>query len=122
MDKQKIFSGIFKTLQGVMSDYATDLFVAKNESDNYYLETRFIMKNKEKMFLGAVNIKKNYVAYDLMPIYVYPDLLEGLSLALRKRMQGKSCSNFKEYEAILFKELSELTKTAYQRFQTAGYI
>ncbi len=47
------------------------------------------------MFFGAAVIKKNYVSFHLMPVYVHPDLLEGISDGLRKRMQGKSCFNFK---------------------------
>jgi hypothetical protein len=40
-----------------------------------------------------VQIKKNYVIYHLMPVYLNPGLLEGMSPGLRKRMQGKSCFN-----------------------------
>ena len=35
----------------------------------------------------------------LMPVYVNPSLLETMSSALRKRMQGKACFNFTVIEA-----------------------
>jgi hypothetical protein len=38
---------------------------------------------------------KSYVSFHLIPVYMFPDLLKGLSPALEKRMQGKSCFNFK---------------------------
>jgi hypothetical protein len=35
-----------------------------------------------------------YVSFYLMPVYMYPDLVDGISLELTKRKQGKSCFNF----------------------------
>jgi hypothetical protein len=60
------------------------------------------------------------VSYHLMPVYVFPDLLNGISDALKKRMQGKSCFNFKKEEPDLFKELGEITEAGYKRFKEAG--
>jgi hypothetical protein len=48
---------------------------------------------------------------------MYPDLLKGVSPALKKHMQGKSCFNFKKVEPELLAELSELTKKGFERFQ-----
>ena len=62
------------------------------------------------MWFGAVQIKKNYVSYHLMPIYAFPELLDGLSPELKKRMQGKSCFNFKAVDRSLFTELGALAK------------
>ena len=45
-----------------------------------------------------------------MPVYEDPALLSGISDALRKKMQGKSCFNFTADDALLFKELDALTK------------
>ena len=53
-----------------------------------------------------------------MPIYVEPSLLEGVSPELRRRMQGKSCFNFRSVDETLFDELAELTWRGYER--TAG--
>ena len=52
-----------------------------------------------------------------MPVYMFPDLLDGISPELRKHMQGKSCFNFKKMEPALFDELSELTRVGFKRFQ-----
>ena len=51
-------------------------------------------------FRGILNvqIKKNYVSFHFMPIYIDPTLRESLSPALRKRMQGKGCFNFSTIE------------------------
>jgi hypothetical protein len=52
---------------------------------------------------------------------MYPDLLKGISPALKKHMQGKSCFNFKKVEARLFAELAQLTKRGFERFVREEY-
>lgn len=52
-----------------------------------------------------------------MPVYSAPELLESISPELRKRMQGKSCFNFKTIERQQVKELSALTKTGIKAFE-----
>lgn len=94
----------------------------KNEPNDFYLDTKHIMKNKKPMFFGAVQVRKNYVSYHLMPAYIFPELLENISSGLKKRMQGKSCFNFKVSDQDLFKELAELTQAGYQRYKEAGYV
>ena len=64
----------------------------------------------EPVFFGAVRLSKTYVGYHLMPVYSHPALLDGISPALEKRMQGKSCFNFKRDDPALFAELGELTR------------
>lgn len=55
------------------------------------VDTRHIQKNKKPLFFGAVQVKKSYVSYHLMPVYLEPDLLAPSSSELKARMQGKSC-------------------------------
>lgn len=72
--------------------------------------------NKE-MWIGAVRIGKRYVSYHLMTVYMFPDLLQGISPELKKRMQGKSCFNFTRVDEGLFRELDELTKRGFERYK-----
>lgn len=74
------------------------------------------------VWFGAVQTRKNYVSYQLMAVYAFPELLEGISPELRKRMQGKSCFNFKTVDERLFKELARLTERGYRRFKKAKVI
>ena len=122
MSNDDAFPGVFDRLKQVMKAHAGSLECKHDESDNYYLDTRHIMKNKKPLFFGAVQIKKNYVSYHLMPVYVEPALLDGMSAGLSKRMQGKSCFNFREVSAELFTELAELTKAAYASYEKSGYV
>ncbi|MCO4098157.1 hypothetical protein [Gemmatimonas sp.] len=87
-----------------------------------YLNTNHIQKNKSPLFFGAVQIKKAYVSYHLMPVYVTPELLDDISPALKACMQGKSCFNFKSVEPALFKELAKLTKAGYVSYKAQGFV
>jgi len=50
------------------------------------------------------------------------DLINIISSELKKRMQGKSCFNFKSIDKILIEELSGLTKKGYEFFKKEGLI
>ena len=69
------------------------------------------------VWFGAVRTGKNYVSYHLMAVYVFPELLDGMSPELKKRMQGKSCFNFKQVDDTLLRELAKLTDQGYKRFK-----
>ena len=95
--------------------------VADNETE-LYLDTHHIMKNGRPLYFGSTIIKKNYVSFHLMPVYLHPEMLDDISDALRKRMQGKSCFNFKKIDEELFAELAELTRCGLELYQADGYI
>lgn len=118
----KEFELAFNGLKKILLPYSPELALAVDEADNFYLNTDFIMKNKKPMYFGSVKINKNYVSFHLMPVYVFPELLENMSLDLKRRMQGKSCFNFKEKNDVLFNELSELTNNGYLKYKKAGYL
>ena len=67
---------------------------------------------------GSVVVGKVYVSYHLMPIYMSPPLQKMVTPALQKRMQGKSCFNFKtELEPELLNNLSSLTEAAWKQWR-----
>ena len=105
-----------------MLGYASGMECDEDQPHHYSLHTRFIMKNKKPLFFGAVKIGKNYVSYHLMPVYVFPELLKDISPALKQKMQGKSCFNFKSVDADLFEELKTLSEKSYQAYKEAGYL
>ena len=116
MPSQTDFPVIFERLKKILKPYAPKLTVSAETSASFSLDGPYSEKWKRKVFFGSVQIKKNYVSFYLMPVYMYPDLLKGVSPALKKRMQGKSCFNFKQVEPELFKELAALAKAGYERF------
>jgi hypothetical protein len=62
------------------------------------------------------------VSFHLMPVYIFPELLDGMSPELRRRMQGKSCFNFTAPDPELLSELTELTNAGFARYREAGYV
>jgi hypothetical protein len=114
------FASVFKDLRGILEVHAPQLVVKTDNESNYYLDSAHLIKGKTPLFFGAVQIKKNYVSYHLMAIYMFPDLLIDISPALRKRMQGKSCFNFTRLEGPLLQELAQLTQAGINRFAAAG--
>jgi len=113
---------IFHHLKEILLPYSKGMVVVTDKPDNFYLDTHHVMKNKKLMYFGSVKINKNYVSFHLMPVYVFPELLEGISPELQKRMQGKSCFNFKATDDKLFQELKELTQAGYGKYQKADYL
>ncbi len=113
---------IFQHLKHILIEYSGEMVVAVDESDNFYLNTHHVMKNKQPMYFGSAKINKSYVSYHLMPVYVFPELLNDISAELKQRMQGKSCFNFKQVNESLFSELSELTRAGYEKYKSAQYL
>ncbi len=111
------FQPVFEQLRIILQPYARDLTVTQDTNVSYYLEGPYSQKYKRNLFFGSVQVKKNYVSFYLMPVYMYPELLDTISPELKKRMQGKSCFNFKHMDEALFQELTDLTKRGFERFR-----
>src|SRR6266508_6469739 len=117
MPAQTDFPLLFEELKAILKPYSAKFTVKEDATDGYSLEGPYSQKWKKELFFGAAQIKKNYVSFYLMPVYMYPELLKDISPELRKHMQGKSCFNFKKVEPELFMELAELAKKGCDRFR-----
>ena len=85
---------IFAELSKLLRPYAEEMNVKTDSDTNFYLEEN---RSSEKLqMFGAVQVKKNYTSFHLFPVYTDPSLIDDISPELRKRMQGKSCFNFKK--------------------------
>src|SRR6266540_6332105 len=111
------FPIVFEQLRNILKPYAKNLTVKADTQDTYYLDGPYSEKWKKVIFFGAAQIKKNYVSFYLMPVYMYPELLRDISPELKKRMQGKSCFNFNKVEPDLFNELASLTRKGVEKFK-----
>jgi hypothetical protein len=122
MRDTKDFDTIFAKLKVIFQPYAKKMDVAQDSPAYYLLNTRHIMRNKQPLCFGGVRRGKAYVSFYLMSVYACPDLLRGMSPELKKRMQGKSCFNFKELDEKLFRELKQLTKAGAAKFSDGKFI
>jgi hypothetical protein len=110
MPAQDDFPLIFEKLRNILKPYESSLTLTADTTDAYSLDGPYSEKWKKVVFFGSAQVRKNYVSFYLMPVYMYPELLKGISPELKKHMQGKSCFNFKKMEPELFEELAELTR------------
>ncbi len=117
MEAESKFAPVFDRLKALMAVLAPGCVVLHDEPGKYYLSLPPIPDVKKDLWFGGVEIKKNYVSYHLMPVYVKPELLQDVSEALKKKMQGKSCFNFRKVDEALFTELGELTQRGFTSLQ-----
>jgi hypothetical protein len=117
MTAEDDFPVVFEQLKSILKPYAEKLTLKVDTADTYYLDGPYSKKWKKELFFGSAQIKKNYVSFYLMPVYMYPELLQDISPELKKHMQGKSCFNFKKVEPALFDELAALTRKGAEKFK-----
>jgi hypothetical protein len=111
------FPIVFEELKTILKPYAQKLTLTTDAPNAYSIDGPYSEQWKKQLFFASTVIKKNYVSFYLMPVYMYPELLNSISPELKKRMQGKSCFNFKKVEPQLFHELAELTQKGARKFQ-----
>lgn len=115
------FAAVFAVLKPVLAKYANRLAVKADTSTEYTLVTKsaspFPQHKGQPLHFGSVRLGKAYVTFHLMPVYMCPGVIKSVSPALKKRMQGKTCFNFKaEPEPELIADLTRLTEAGFQQW------
>jgi len=121
------FAAVFAALKPVLAEYADRLAVQADTSVEYTLVTKsaspFPQHKGQPMFFGSVRLGKAYVSFHLMPLYMCPALETRITPALKKRMQGKTCFNFKaDPEPELTAALTLLTEAAFQQWSEKKWV
>jgi hypothetical protein len=113
------FGAVHAKLKAILQKYERgDLKAGSDQPGHYALIGPPTERSLGRdVWFGAVRTGKSYVSYHLMAVYAFPELLDGISPELKKRMQGKSCFNFKQVDDKLFRELAKLTDQGYKRFK-----
>ncbi len=111
------FEEVFAALKAILKKHERTLFVLKDEPREYTLVTNANSNRGMKMWFGGVRAGKAYVSYHLMPLYFNPSMNALVSPALKKRMQGKTCFNFKGVDKELFAQLKTLTQEGLDRYR-----
>ena len=93
------FDDVFATLKQVFRRHLDRLSVQADSATEYTLVGRkpspFPQHKGHPMFFSSVRMGKAYVSFHLLPLYMNQSLSGTISPALKKRMQGKACFNFK---------------------------
>jgi hypothetical protein len=121
------FAAVFAVLKPVLAKHANRLAVKADTSVEYTLVTKsaspFPQHKGQPMYFGSVRLSKAYVSFHLMPLYMCPVLTKSISPALKKRMQGKTCFNFKtDPEPELIAELTRLTAAAFKQWSEKKWV
>lgn len=115
------FQAIFDRIRAMFAAHAGKCVLLNDDPGRYYLGTHEVRaKDGYRTMFGGVEIKKNYVSAHLIPVYAHPDMLETLDPGLKKRMQGKSCFNFKKMDSDELDRLAALVDAGAARFQEDG--
>ena len=89
----------------------------------YGLETLTRPDAKAHDFFAFVKPGASYVSLYLKPVYTWPDLLDAVSPALRKRLQGsRTAFSFAVVDEALLGELEALVERAFRRYRKAGSV
>jgi len=103
-------SELFKKLSQILRRQSKYVRIFRDEPGALYVESKTTTFRGKPFWVGAIEIKKNYVSFHFIPI-VNPKLRATMSPALQKRMQGKACFNFTVYDAELAGELQRVVET-----------
>jgi hypothetical protein len=104
-------------LRGIVDAYRDRLVVGSV----YGLETLTRPEAKAHDFFAFVKPGTSYVSLYLKPVYTWPDLLDDISPALRKRLQGsRTAFSFAVVDEPLLAELAALVERAFLRYRKAG--
>ena len=117
MPKTDAFAETFARLRAILTPYAKHFNVHTDTPTAYHLYCKTAKTGSGfPIAFGGVEIRKNYVSFHLIPVYGSPELRNGLSPSLRKRMQGKSCFNFTTIDPAHLDELTAVTKKGFPGF------
>jgi len=115
--KASSFQATFEALRKLLKPYERSLTVVKDEPGKYFLASKVSKtRSGSAIWFGGAEIKKNYVTFHLVPVYMNPGLVKDMSPSLRKRMHGKGCLNFTDIDPALVVELATLTKRGFAGF------
>jgi hypothetical protein len=119
VEKTAVFAETFATLRAMLQQHGKRLITSVDTPDDFTLVSPTLTDRVGRpLFVAAVQTRKSYVSFHLLPLYMNPTLLAAVSPALRQRMQGKACFNFTTIDADQVKDLSDLTKKGLDSFKT----
>jgi hypothetical protein len=117
----------FASLKQVLGKVEKRLAVKTNTKTEYALVTKspspYPQHKGQPMWFGCVRLGKAYASFHLLPLYMNPALTKTIAPALKKRMQGKACFNFKDVpEKDALAELKRLTEAGLKEWAKQKFL
>jgi hypothetical protein len=121
------FATVFAALKPVLASQSNRLVVKADTVREYTLVTKsaspFPQHKGQPLYFGSVRLGKAYVSFHLMPLYMCPELNGAITPALKKRMQGKTCFNFKSDPGPeIVAELASLTQAGLEQWRERKWL
>ena len=118
MRRMADFAPVYAELRELMLRASPGMRVARDGPGGLMLLAPWThpRKPKEPMGFGSVRLGKAYVSFHLMPLYMNRAMTARIPPALKTRMQGKTCFNFKAPDSEAFAELEVLTRACAAAF------
>jgi hypothetical protein len=121
------FGSVFSKLKTILVKHSKSMTVKVDADTEYTLYSKspspFPQHKGQPMYFGSVRLGKAYVSFHLMPLYMNPALTGTISATLKKRMQGKTCFNFKaDPGSEIIAELAALTGSGFQLWKEKGWL
>ena len=113
------FAAVAARLRTILEPYRATYAVTRDGPEGMSLEVRGREGQPSGYFAGT-RVGKRYVSYYLMGVYAFPELVDGMSPELRRRMQGKACFNFTRLDEALLAELADVTAASAERWGPDG--
>jgi hypothetical protein len=118
---------VFSSRKPVFSKVAKHLALKTDTQTEYALVTKspspFPQHKGHPLDFGSLRIGKSNVSLHLMPLYMPQDLNRSISPELRKRMQGKTCFNFKsDPDPGLVAELQRLPEDGFKQWTARNWV
>ena len=101
------FAPVHARLREILLRYDGEYTITRDSPEGVTLEVPGL-EGKPWGYVAGTRVGKRYVSFYLMPVYASAELSDGISPALAKRRQGKSCFNFTVIDEPLFAELEAL--------------
>jgi hypothetical protein len=112
----------FEALKGILKKHVPPLQVLQERPASYSVHSKVLGPDGKPYWFGGAAMRKEEVSFYLFPVYVEPALLNGVSPALRKKMEGKSSFSIERADPALIKELADLTAKGIARWKKGGVI
>ena len=115
------FAGVFTALRQLLGPFSKEVAVQTDKPGNFHTHIPSILYRGKPLYFAGIRTGKNYVSFHLLPLYYSPELLKGMSAALKKRKQGKACFNFTGVDEACFLELGLLAAAGLKRFKSKEF-
>src|SRR5438309_10909147 len=113
------FATVFTALRkDVLEPFLGEIRVQTDKPGNYHTEVPGMFHRGKPLYFAGLRTGKNYVRFHLLRVSSAPELLKGMSPALKKRMQGKTCCNFTTVDEACFAVHSRLTVAGLKLFSS----